>query len=474
MKQPITPPNLNSRRRRQSIVSVAALVAATGSMGLTHPAYAQKVFIGSGNGWQSMITHPDQWTYVRQNSDGFYVNFIELLHTDAATMRKLSPLFTHRNAYYESDSRYTGLGGFPDGGQFTRALQATELSYLLNGGFSVPYTSLNYGFDDPKAGDLRHQGLPPGKARPCFAQYGPWEFRGDLNKNVGPNQRIRTEIGRAEGATTDGPLSLWKADQGQMRAGSYSLVKYAHGLRKTAAVMVSPYDLKPRSLWLEEAQSCVREHEDAGAKPDIWIVFEYATDTPTLPETVEGRPANTITGMAYWLLHHLHDPAHFARLTLSPPQGASARTIASPTTDATTASLVRPEIAVDPPSTTTVSVSLDNRSDWLDLCPVLQAKINDPGHQWNVTFALDGRDVTPSMTSPDGISCVGNLRLWPGAHRQLDVTFTRKESGPLSAKQSLPKVRLTLRAHAGTPGPEAQTITLQPALAAPFPETAAR
>ena len=100
-----------------------------------------------------------------------------------------------------------------------------------------------------------------------------------------------------------------------MRSGSYSVVKYAHSLHKTAAVMVAPYDLKPTSLWLAVAQECVRQHEDAGAKPDIWIVFEYATETPTLPETVNGKPADTITGMAYWLIHHVQDPKHWARLT---------------------------------------------------------------------------------------------------------------------------------------------------------------
>ena len=170
--------------------------------------------------------------------------------------------------------------------------------------------------DDAKLADLKRQGLPPGVTRPCLAQNGPWTFGGgDITKDIGENARMRADTARTDGASTDGPLSLWQADQGQMRSGSFSVVKYAHRLHKTAAVMVTPYDLKPRSLWLAAAQGCVRQHEDAGAKPDIWIVFEYATDTPTLPETVDGKPADTITGMAYWLIHHVQDPKHWAHLT---------------------------------------------------------------------------------------------------------------------------------------------------------------
>ncbi len=378
-------------------------------------AQAQEVFVGSANGWRQMIDHPEQWRYVRANANGYYVNFIELLHADAPTMAKLSPLFTHRDAYFESDSRYTGLGGFPDGGQFTRALQAKEMSSLLDGGFTVPYTSLNYGFDDPKADDLRHQGLTGGKTRPCFAQYGPWEFDGDLAHDFKDNARIRREINRAEGATTDGPLSLWKADQGKMRAGSFSLVKYAHGLRKTAAVMVSPYDLKPRSLWLAAAQECVRQHEDAGARPDIWIVFEYATDTPTLPETdADGKPANTITGMAFWLLHHLEDPDHYARIAAPKSLDAHGGTF-----------------------------TVRNTGPDIDLCPVVTARIDDPRHAWNVRFTLGGADVTDALTSKEGLAFVRDLRLYPGDTRQIIVTFQRRPAARADAKP--PTVTLTLR-----------------------------
>jgi len=416
--------------------ALLSTVAALGLLIAGAPlASAQEVYIGSANGWRQMIDHPEQWTYVRQNANGFYVNFIELLHTDAATMARLSPLFTHRNAFFESDSRYDGLGGFPDGGKFSSDLQKTELSYLLDGGFTVPYTSLNYGFDDPKAADLRHQGLPTGTTRACFAQYGPWTIGGNLAAGVLTNAHKRTEIDRADGVTTDGPLSLWVADQGKMRTGSFSIVKYAHALKKTAAVMVSPYNLKPRSLWLKTAQDCVRAHEDASAKPDIWIVFEYATDTPTLPETdADGKPANTITGMAYWLLHHLHDPDHAARIE---PQ--------TPPCPAEQAFIVR------------------NTSPTIDLCPALIARVDDPARAWNVRFQLDGRDITREVTNEDGLAFTGKLRLWPGDSQRIIVTTRPRKAGQSSTQ---PTVRVGLRPNVGSAPSEVAMVTLPTSLAA--------
>jgi hypothetical protein len=424
------------RRKRLAFLSVALMAVALSAVqaALPQAVQAQQVYVGSANGWDAMIAHPEQWAFVRKHADGFYVNFIQMLKPDAKKCALTAVLFTHKNAYYESDSRYTGLGGFPDGGQFSRALQAQQLSALFDGGFRVPYTSLNYGVDAAKLTDLKHQGLPDGQTRPCFAQNGPWTFGGDIMKNLGENARMRADTARTDGASTDGPLSLWQADQSQMRSGSYSVVKYAHRLHKTAAVMVAPYDLKPTSLWLTAAQQCVRQHEDAGAKPDIWIVFEYATSTPTLPETVDGHPADTITGMAYWLIHHVQDPKHWARLDV-------------------------PAIASGTPS----SVTLHNDSSWLDLCPVLYAQIAGPHSNWTVRFRLNGEDVTAQITQKSGLPFVGSKRLWPGATRHIQVVWERLSSSR-AVRSAPPKIVFGLRPNPAYSGPFRQQVTLRPSL----------
>ena len=418
--------------RRVGLVSTLAAVLLAAVLlpaALPQAARAQQVYVGSANGWDAMNAHPEQWTFVRRHADGFYVNFIQMLRPDTKKCAQTSALFTHKSAYYESDSRNTGLGGFPDGGQFSRAFQAQQLQALLDGGFKIPYTSLNYGVDDAKLSDLKKQGLPTGVTRPCLAQNGPWTFGGgDITKDIGENARMRADTARTDGASTDGPLSLWQSDQGQMQSGSYSLVKYAHRLHKTAAVMVTPYDLKPRSLWLAAAQGCVRLHEDAGAKPDIWIVFEYATDTPTLPETVNGKPADTITGMAYWLIHHVQDPKHWAHL-IGPVVGEGGGQ----------------------------TVMLRNDSAWMDLCPVLFARVQDPHHDWDVRFRVSGQDVTQQMTR-GGLPFVGNLRLWPGDARTVQVALTRRSTRRGAVP---PTIDLSLRPHPSA-ALVSQTVTLRP------------
>lgn len=425
------------RKTLTAVIIGAALTTAL------HAAHAQQVYVGSGNGWNAMSAQPDQWNYVRQNADGFYVNFIELLRVDAATMSKLSAQMTHKNAYYESDSRYTGLGGFPDGGQFSLALQASELNALLQGGFAVPYTSLNYGLDAAKEDALKHQGLPNGQTRPCFTQCGPWTYGGDINSSVGSAPEIRANIAKSDGASTDGPLSLWLQDQGKMHSGSYSLVKYVHGLHKTAAVMVAPYNLQPTSQWLSVAQTCVRQHENAGAKPDIWIVFEYATKTPTLPETVDGKPADTITGMAYWLLHHVKDPQHQARLS-APAGFATHNTRTQAGTEITQIALPTDntrETCRAEGNSRIFDLTLHNSSAWLDLCPVLSASALAPKHGWNVRYRVAGQDVTQQMVSKDGLAFINGLRLWPGRTKQIQVIL----SHTASAENTPPDVQISLR-----------------------------
>lgn len=430
----------------------AALTAAP------HAARAQQVFVGSGNGWQQMGDHPDQWTYVRQNADGFYINFIELLHVDAAAMSKLSVPMTHKNAYYESDSRYTGLGGFPDGGQFSLALQGQEMDALLQGGFAVPYASLNYGLDAAKEDALKHQGLPAGKTRPCFTQCGPWTYGGDINSSVGSAPEIRANIAKSDGASTDGPLSLWLNDQGKMHGGSYSLVKYVHARHKTAAVMVAPYNLQPTSQWLSVAQACVRQHENAGAKPDIWIVFEYATKTPTLPETVDSKPADTITGMAYWLIHHVKDPQHWARL--SAPANFAAHTMFTHTgTEITQAALPTGETRGTcraEGSSRVFNLTLHNSSPWLDLCPVLSSRTLAPKHGWDVRYRVAGQDVTRQIVSKDGLAFINGLRLWPGQTKTIQVILRRTPS----AGNTPPNLQLSLRPSISAKARVNQTLTL--------------
>ena len=451
------------RTYRHTLPAVFAAILFAGLINGAKEAQAQQIWIGSANGWQQMRDHPEQWDYVRKNADGFYINFIELMNVTKADLAPLCVDFKNKNAYFESDSRNTGLGGFPDGGQFSDAMQARELNALLNAGFKVPYASLNYGIDINKLSDLHHIGMPNGKIRPVFAQQGPWTIGGDINGNAGSAPDTRAWIKETDGMSTDGPLSLWEANQGNMRAGSFSMVKYAHSLQKTAVVMVTPYDLQPRSKWLAMAQQCVREHEDAGAKPDIWDVFEYATDTPTLPETdAKGLPADTITGMAYWLIHHIKDPAHFATIVVPTHQDRFVSTAEYG------ANIVPSNAAFSKTSAahqlSSCTFMIKNSSTWLDLCPILNANVSGGDGHWLVQVTMSGKDVTSQIRSADGLSFIGLQRLWPGASKRLRMTLTRAAGTPPIKSTNRPVVTIAMRSNPCVKVATEQTLVLQPTL----------
>ncbi len=368
---------------------------------------AQQVYVGAADQWGDLLAHPDQWQYVRQNADGFYVNFIEMgwvvknqngMNSDK--LKATATLFEHKNAYLESDMMSASLA---DDQSYITQLQAA--------GFTIPYTSLNYGWSAPRAANLKTYALPTGQApRPNLVQQGPWAIGGTILGDHGgapplTNADYRSWITQADGASTDGPLGFWLTDQGGMRRGSYSMVQFAHSLHKKAMVMLCPYGAGQASynpgMFLQVAKDCVHQHEDAGALPDIWSVFEYATTIPAVPEAENGQPFNSTTGVAYWLLYHLHDPQRWARL------------------DAVTTTSAR-----QTGPTRTFTYRLHNDSPWLDLCPLIRAKLTDPGNGWSVHCTLDGQDVTDGIMK-DGVACVGAHRLLPQKEQILQITLTQ-------------------------------------------------
>ena len=276
--------------------------------------------IGAGTRWVELLPHPEQWEFVRANADGFYVNFIGMDHAPQVKFNDLAKIMTHRVAYLESDMR-----------DATAAADQRSLLMLQIAGFTVPYTSLNYGWSRERSNNLKTFALPAGQPRRlCMVQEGPWTLGGDLQRDFEANAEKRSYIDQDDGDSTDGVMGFWQADTKGMRAASYSMVKYAHARGKRSLVMVTPYPAKvtiydPDKDFLATAQECVRQHENAGASPDYWSVFEYATHFPLVPETgTDGQPANTLTGMAYWLIHHLRDPQHWARLEYVPAPGEPA------------------------------------------------------------------------------------------------------------------------------------------------------
>ena len=361
---------------------------------------APQVVVGAGTRWVELLPNPEQWEFVRANADGFYVNFIGMDHAPQVKFKDLGKIMAHKVAFLESDMR-----------DATAAADERSLLMLQIAGFTVPYTSLNYGWSRERSNNLKTFALPPGQPRRlCMVQEGPWTLGGNLMGSAPDNVEKRAFIDQDDGDSTDGVMGFWQADTKGMREGSYSMVKYAHARGKKSLVMVTPYAAKiptydPDKDFLMVAQQCVRQHENAGATPDYWSVFEYATNYPLVPETGrDGKPANTLTGMAYWLIHHLRDPKGWAHLDYVPAPGEAAMPGQAP------------ELRTPAGGTRTLAFRIRNESDWLDLCPLVRVSAEGAAA---VRCTLGGREVPA-----DGVACVGERRLWPQTSRELLVTVT--------------------------------------------------
>lgn len=363
-------------------------------------ARAQEVFLGSADQWDELVKQPDRWAFVHDNIDGLYVNFIMMNRLRAGLLDATASLLKNRRVFLESDHR-TPKDGDDASGAAPEDDQ-TSIQKLHASGLAIPYTSLNYGWSHERAANLRGFDKRPGGPRRNFVQIGPWNIGGDIARDQTqggssvPNAAYRDWIKGSDGVSTDGPMGLWKADSGRMRAGSVSIVKFAHRYNKTAVVMLGPYgarnpDYHP-AQFLSVSQDAVRLHEDAGAVPDIWTVFEYATSIPAVPEQEAGRPAATTTGVAFWLLHHLRDPDHAMSMAVSqddrhPGEGCGRA----------------------------IEVVLANQSDWLDFAPRL--RLNGLGGEQRMQASIDGVDVSDAIRT--GVALAGPLRLWPGQHHTI-------------------------------------------------------
>ena len=412
---------LPAKAARQKRLHAAALVLATVTAVAQAPsALAQEVFFGVADQWPALLAQKDAWPYVQAHADGFYVNFVmmnRLIRHSAgmgeATLQQTCALFASHAAYLESDIRTPPPGrmggGSGDRDEGASAEQdATYVRMLHQAGCKVPYTSLNYGWSVERAQNLTTYELAEAR-RLNFVQTGPWALNGDVEgpsapEHPGYNERLRQWIGQSDGVATDGPLGYWAADYKHFRDADVSLVQFAHRLHKRVMIMLAPYAAnqaqayQPKRDLLATGQAMVRTMEDRQAIPDIWAVFEYATDIAPTPEQEDGKPANSMAGLAFWLIHHVHDPAHWAQLELNRPEAGGAH-------------------AVD--------LTLGNRSTWLDIAPLLHLRLHCEARDVRVRLTLDGRDVTRQATSSQGLALTGILELQPGTRRALSLTVTQ-------------------------------------------------
>ena len=395
-------------------IALAVLTACTFAAAV--PARAQAVYVGTADQWPDLITHPEQWRFVRDNVNGLYVNFIMMKRLRGHVLKQTARLIRNRNAFFESDVRHPVRGDITSGESPQDDEKAIDRLHAAD--FRVLYTSLNYGWNNERANILStYHRMAPGR-RKNLVQIGPWSIGGSLMKDrldssgrPSRNAADRDWIRRADGVSTDGPLGIWKADQGQVRDASISAVRFAHRNHEMAMVMLSPYGAGNKdydaSEFLAIAQDAVRRHEDANASPDIWSVFEYATAIPGVPEEKNGRAVSTTTGITYWLLYHLRDPNHSLSLKVTDGGWKTGQN-----------------------GVRTLEVVLTNKSTWVDFAPRLEVKRGS-----GLRIIAEGSGA--SFKLGEEISFVGPLRLMPGQSRMIRVISNVRPEGKLPGIASL-------------------------------------
>jgi len=424
---PMKYPRIIKRLFVQNLVISALLLSAI-------PVSAQKVYVGVADQWNELIIHGDQWQYVQRNADGFYVNFIEMNWVlrgehgmNQERLNKTASLFTHKNAYFESDYKLDGQD---------EAADDRDIDMLQKAGFTVPYTSLNTGWDTRRYQNLKtYHLLPRQTARHSLVQNGPWTINGDITGNIStgglfPNAEYRGWFDQADGVSTDGPLGYWYYDPGvgfnKMQSGSYSMVKYAHAQGKPAVVMLCPYGAgistyDAPSTFLSTGEDCVRRHEDNNAEPEVYDVFEYATTIGAVPEQTNGVPAkNSTTALAYYLIKHIKGDPNTLHLSAGPGK----------------AKMISLKRTASPETIYHYTIKIVNTSPWLDYAAVLKATGGQANKAWTVRYKLKGQDISGSVLG-QGFKFYQAIRINPATTTLVDLYITRTASrGPTDLRLS--------------------------------------
>ena len=421
-----------------------------------------QVYFGTADWFEDLTNYPAQWTYVRQNADGLYINFWQLQHPgfqDLSTCQTFANLFTKKNAFFENDLT-----------QATLTNDQTYVDRLQSAGFTLPYTSMNpsfsvgYTFPADRAQNLQMYALSNGQPqRVCVAQNGPWTMGGNVLGNTGDdNPGYRAAVTNSDGISNDGPLGYWYGNVQSMQAGSYSMVKFAHSLGKKAVVMLCPYaagvaEYNPTTDYVTVGTSCVRMHEDNDADPDIWSVFEYATTIAAVPEQSGGVPAVSVSGMAYYLLKHIKgDPGTLDLYAVTEANAITGQGVFSPTIQTLT---VPVSTVITNGAVFHYAIQIADTSSWCDYAAVLTAVNSGNTAQWTVTFKLAGTDITSSVTN-GGYLFYKTKRIMPNTTNTVDMYLTRTAA---TGAANL-NVALSLLPHRGSAAVDAFNIAFVPTI----------
>ena len=365
------------------------------------PARAAEVWIGGSRAWPDFIAPAttDQWTFLQNNADGFYINNFALRLTDKtlklaptlegrkAQLRAMNDLMKSSQLFYETDIIHA-----------TDEFDRDTLQAFADTGWKVTAATINRGTTAQRTEILTDNGK-----RPLYYMFGPWRGGGAIENEV--NAELRANILASAGGAVDGPVTMWRKNAGQMKPMVTSTIRWNQANGQKFLYLLAPNE--SGADFLGETRKLAHDLEDNDANPDIWAVSFYGPPSfrealQTLPESLpDGQAAQTFSGAAYWLIHHLRDPARAAQFA--------------------------PVSALDLGTRTNnrLVFELSNRSSWLDVAPVVRARGKGKiPSGWTMRWMLGERDVTAQICG-EGLVFNREMRLNPGDKRQLVLEVTR-------------------------------------------------
>lgn len=393
---------------------------------------AAQIWIGGSRAWPDYIAEgaAPQWNFLAQNADGFYINNFAMRLTDKtlkleptkearfAALQKMSGLLKIDKLFYETDQQHS-----------TDEFEKNAFDNFKKAGFDIVAVTINRGTNPERTAILTKNG-----ARPLYYMFGPWRGGGDINNEQ--NQELRENIAQFGGSAVDGPVTMWRKDAGKMKTMVYSTIRWTQSQNKEFLYLLAPNE--SGADFLEETRKLAHDLEDNGANPNIWAVSFYGPPTfrdtlETLPESLpDGAPAKTFSGAAYWLMHHLRDPENALRLSFAMSNQDVATRNAKPVFDLS--------------KTRKFEFSVANDSQWLDLTPVVCARLDERPANLNLKWTIGARDVTREING-EGLVFNRELRLNPGQSRKLTLEIAGETEGKLAPTA----LKLELMPHPSTP-----------------------
>ena len=190
--------------------------------------------------------------------------------------------------------------------------------------------------------------------------------------------------------------------------------------------LISPNNSTDQQLMLD-TKYLVQSLEDNGHEADVYGVVLYGLRPVDLtPETTNYNgvvQANwTITGLAYYLLKHRDGEPGTLDLYATSNGVNYAQSVMSPVV--TNAAQIIP---FAPTKTNQFTLTLTNRSAWLDYAGVLRARADtNLLANWNVTFQIGTTNITSAVMSQTGYVFLAGQRWQPNTARQVTVTLGPK------------------------------------------------